>query len=71
MTYLLFLRRLDDTQIRAEKKARLTKKPVEKPVFGEGQQLLRWSEFKNKDPQVMFDLMNTAVFPFLRNLGGR
>lgn len=69
MTYLLFLRRLDDTQIRAEKKARLTKKPIENPVFGEGQQLLRWSEFKNKDPQVMVDLMNTAVFPFLRNLG--
>lgn len=71
MTYLLFLRRLDDTQIRAEKKARFTKKSVENPVFGEGQQLLRWSEFKNKDPQVMFDLMNTAVFPFLRNLGAQ
>lgn len=71
MTYLLFLRRLDDTQIRAEKKARLTKKPVENPVFGADQQLLRWSEFKNKDPQVMFDLMNTAVFPFLRNLGAQ
>lgn len=69
MTYLLFLRRLDDTQIRAEKKARLTKKPVENPVFGEDQKLLRWNEFKNKDPQVMFDLMNTVIFPFLRNLG--
>lgn len=71
MTYLLFIRRLDDTQTRAERQARLTGKPVEYPVFGEGQELLRWQNFKNQDPQVMFDLMNSAVFPFLRDLGAR
>lgn len=71
MTYLLFIRRLDDTQTRAERQARLTGKPVEYPVFGEGQELLRWQNFKNQDPKVMFDLMNTAVFPFLRDLGAR
>ncbi|MGV3103798.1 type I restriction-modification system subunit M N-terminal domain-containing protein [Rothia sp. 32237D007AR] len=71
MTYLLFIRRLDDAQTRAEKKARLTGRPVENPVFGEGQELLRWQNFKNQDPQVMFDLMNTGIFPFLRNLGSQ
>ena len=71
MTYLLFIRRLDDAQTRAEKKARLTGRPVENPVFGEGQELLRWQNFKNQDPQVMFDLMNSGIFPFLRNLGSQ
>lgn len=71
MTYLLFIRRLDDAQTRAEKKARLTGKPLENPVFGQGQELLRWQNFKNQDPQVMFDLMGTAIFPFLRELGAR
>lgn len=70
LTYLLFIRRLDDAQTRAEKQARLTGRPVENPVFGEGQELLRWQNFKNQDPQVMFDVMASGVFPFLRNLGG-
>ncbi|MFW0169193.1 type I restriction-modification system subunit M [Rothia sp. P4278] len=69
MTYLLFIRRLDDTQIRAEKQAKLAKHPLQNPIFGEGQELLRWHNLKNKDPQIMFELMNSAVFPFLRGLG--
>ncbi len=34
ITYLLFIRRLDDLHTRAENKARLTGKPIENPVFG-------------------------------------
>lgn len=69
ITYLLFLRRLDDLDILAENKARRTGKP-EKLLFGPGQQHLRWSKFKNSEPEVMFATVANEVFPFLRALGG-
>ena len=37
ITYLLFIRRLDDLQTLAEKKARVTGGPIEDPVFLPGQ----------------------------------
>lgn len=50
ITYLLFLRRLDDLQTLAENKARVTG-VVEDPRFLPRQQHLRWSRFKTKDPR--------------------
>lgn len=47
ITYLLFIRRLDDIQTLAEKKARVTKTYVENPVSLPGQADLRWGQFKN------------------------
>ncbi len=48
ITYLLFLRRLDDLQTLAESKARITGTGlIEDPVFLPGQEHLRWSQFKN------------------------
>ena len=41
ITYLLFIRRLDDIQTLAEKKARVTKTDVESPVLLPGQAHLR------------------------------
>ncbi|ULN52868.1 type I restriction-modification system subunit M N-terminal domain-containing protein [Mycolicibacillus parakoreensis] len=70
ITYLLFIRRLDDLNTLAEKKARRTGN-TESLIFTEDQQHLRWSVFKNDEPAVMFDLMADEVFPFLRDLGGR
>src|SRR5690606_33324334 len=70
ITYLLFIRRLDDLQTLAENRARLTKKPVEDPVFLPGQQHLRWSRFKNDAPEVMHQVIAEEVFPFLRSVGG-
>ncbi|QDZ15446.1 HsdM family class I SAM-dependent methyltransferase [Humibacter ginsenosidimutans] len=69
ITYLLFLRRLDDLQTLDEKKARFGAGAVEHPIFGNHQQHLRWSRFKNTDPDVMFATVSTEVFPFLQNLG--
>ena len=70
ITYLLFIRRLDDIQILAEKKARATGKPVESPVFLPGQaEELRWSHFKNTSPEMMFTIVANEVFPFLREMG--
>ena len=70
ITYLLFIRRLDDRQTLAENKARTTKQPLEDPVFLPGQEHLRWSRFKEQDPESMYRTIADEVFPFLRNLGG-
>ena len=70
ITYLLFIRRLDDLQTLAEKKANRTRKPVENPVFQPGQDELRWSRFKSREPGVMFKIVGEGVFPVLRTLGG-
>lgn len=69
ITYLLFIRRLDDLDILAEKKARVTGK-ADGVRFGPDQQELRWSRFKNTEPSVMFTTVSEKVFPFLRELGG-
>ena len=52
ITYLLFIRRLDDLQTLAEKKARVTG-VIDDPVFLPGQEHLRWSRLKNEAPEVM------------------
>jgi len=77
ITYLLFLRRLDDLQILEENKATRLGKPIERRSFPEGEDSrgrayedLRWSHFKNFSPAEMYDVVDQHVFPFLRTLGG-
>lgn len=77
ITYLLFLRRLDDMQVLGENKATRLKKPVEHRIFPEGKDELgrpyedmRWSRFRNFAPDEMFIVVDRHVFPFLRTLGG-
>jgi type I restriction enzyme M protein len=70
ITYLLFIRRLDDLQTLAEAKANRTGKPIEDPVFQPGQYNLRWSRFKALEPGAMLKVIDGEVFPFLRQLGG-
>ena len=74
-TYLLFIRRLDETQLLEEKKAAMIKKPVSNTIFTPEQQELRWSSFKNKEPQAMFELFTKptvggiSVFDHMKNVG--
>jgi type I restriction enzyme M protein len=68
ITYLLFVRRLDDLETLAERKGRLGGPSDLR--FGSDQQELRWSRFKNEEPAVMFATVGDKVFPFLRTLGG-
>ncbi|MEV0671293.1 class I SAM-dependent DNA methyltransferase [Mycobacterium sp. NPDC050441] len=68
ITYLLFIRRLDDLETLEERKARLG--AAGELRFGLDQQELRWSRFKNQEPAVMFATVGENVFPFLRTLGG-
>ncbi|MBC9734103.1 type I restriction-modification system subunit M [Nocardioides marmotae] len=70
ITYLLFIRRLDDLQTLAEKRANRTGQPIENPLFQPGQANLRWSRFKDLEPGVMHQIVGEGVFPFLRRLGG-
>lgn len=56
ITYLLFIRRLDQSQLLAERRARVSGK-LANPVFRPDQRHLRWGEFKNDDPEVMFDVV--------------
>lgn len=77
ITYLLFLRRLDDLHTLEENKSVRLKKPMERRVFPEGKdpkkrsyEHLRWSRFKNFKAAEMFEVVDQHVFPFLRTLGG-
>lgn len=77
ITYLLFLRRLDDLQTLEENKANRLKRPMERRIFPEGTDPrgrdykdLRWSRFKHFAPAEMFTVVGEHVFPFLRTLGG-
>src|SRR5205823_5477628 len=77
ITYLLFLRRLDELQTLEELKAQRLKKPMERRIFPEGTdakklpyEQLRWSRFKNAEPREMYTVVSEHAFPFLRTLGG-
>lgn len=69
ITYLLFLRRLDDLQTAAERKARYNGGVIESPMFLPDQQHLRWSRLKNLSADQMFATMRDEVFPYLQQLG--
>src|SRR3954468_2181084 len=70
MTYLLFIKRMDELQTLREQKANVLKTPIENPIFNKKQYELRWSRFRDKDPESMYRLFtkDKGVFAFIRNL---
>jgi type I restriction enzyme M protein len=77
ITYLLFLKRLDDLHTLEENKSVRLKKSMERRIFPDGNDPkgrpyadLRWSRFKNLAPAEMYVVVGEHVFPFLRTLGG-
>ena len=77
ITYLLFLRRLDDLHTLEENKSARLGKPMGRQIFPKGKDTkglafanLRWSRFKNLSPAEMYTVVGEHVFPFLRTLGG-
>jgi type I restriction enzyme M protein len=77
VTYLLFIRRLDDAHTLAESRALMLKKHIENRIFPEGADPkgrayndLRWSRFKNFAPAEMYTVVGEHVFPFMRSMGG-
>ena len=80
LTYLLFIKRLDELHTLREKKASRLGTAIEDPVFpdspnpattsGTSAQDLRWSRFRDLAPETLFNLVRDEVFPFIKNLGG-
>ena len=69
LTYLLFIKRLDELHTLKEAKAARTHTPIEDPVFTDDQAPLRWSRFKEAAPEQMFETVRDGVFPFMKTLG--
>lgn len=85
ITYLLFIKRLDEIHTLHESKAKALGKPMERVVFPEGKDgletpgfrdggcpydLMRWSKFKNESPDRMYEIVDQHIFPYLRQMSG-
>ncbi|MDX8405414.1 MAG: class I SAM-dependent DNA methyltransferase, partial [Mariprofundus sp.] len=76
-TFLLFLRRLDESQLLAEKKANMIGGDVQKPIYDQAHKRFRWNSFKNSNPETMYKLFtqpqvdagNLTVFEHMKQLG--
>lgn len=76
-TYLIFLKQLDDRQIAIEKEKALLGTSNKKEIYTPEQHRLRWSYFKDLDPERMMDVFripqtdlgNLTAFDFMRTLG--
>ena len=73
ITYLLFIKRLDELQSVEEHKSNTLNIPLERRIFPEGEDprgmsydRLRWSRFKSEEPREMFRIVDEHVFPFIR-----
>jgi len=70
ISYLLFIKRLDDLEVAKEKRARRLGREVPDPRFGPDQVRMRWSHFKNLgDPEAMLRVVRDEAFPYIKTLG--
>ena len=72
ITFLLFIKQLDELQNRAEQQAIITGN-TSNYIYTEENQDLRWSNFKNVSPEEMYKLFQkeNGVFDFMKNFGGK
>ena len=80
VTYLLFIKLLDDNQIKKERNAQVLGVQPRNLLFSAGNfvdekeninvpyQNLRWSHFKNFEPQELFNTVKDKVFPFIKQI---
>lgn len=80
MTYLFFMKMLDDAQRTKEANANAFGVTVKDPTFKDGMwhnpetdkdvsyKSLRWSTFKNMEAEAMYKLISKDVFVFIKNL---
>lgn len=82
ITYLMFMKLLDDNQLKAEANANILGVPLKNKVFKEGVCVisenprietdysnLRWNVFHNFEPGKMLANIQTYVFPFIKSIG--
>ena len=67
ITYLLFIKSLDENEIKNEKNDVLLG-GTGKRIFDSEHQNCRWSKFKDYPAEKMFKVMSEDVFPFIKNL---
>jgi type I restriction enzyme M protein len=72
ITYLLFLKGLEDTQARREKEAELFGGALQNPIYDNETKHLRWSYFKELEAEQMFELFiaTDGIFNFIKKLHG-
>ena len=82
ITYIMFMKLLDDNQLKAEANANILGVPLKNKVFGDGicvisenprvetdYKNLRWNVFHNFEPREMFSIIQDYVFPFIKTIG--
>ena len=76
ITYLLFIKRLDELHTLEERKSQRLNIDMERRIFPKGEDErgrpyddLRWSRFKHFEAREMMNVVDEHVFPFLRELG--
>ncbi|RJE47199.1 MULTISPECIES: class I SAM-dependent DNA methyltransferase [unclassified Dehalobacter] len=71
LTYLMFIRSLDEKELEIESAENLSGESLKKifPQTDEGQDM-RWSKFKTKDSRIIYDIVGTKVFPFIKTMNG-
>lgn len=69
LTYLMFIRSLDEKELENEGFENLTGEAGEKifPQSAVGQSM-RWSKFKDKDPRDIYNTLSLHVFPAIKNM---
>ncbi len=69
LTYLMFIRSLDEKELETEEFENMTGEKMEKlsPQTPTGQSM-RWSKFKNSDPREIYDVISRRVFPAIKNM---
>lgn len=71
LTYLMFIRSLDEKELETEQAETLSGETLPK-IFPQDQtgQAMRWSKFKTKDSREIYEIVSTQVFPFIKNMNG-
>ncbi len=69
LTYLMFIRQLDEKELENEEFENMTGEPIPKifPQTPTGQSM-RWSRFKNDDPRDIFAVMQQRIFPAIKDI---
>lgn len=83
ITYLMFMKLLDDSETKKEGNAAILGFPYQSKVFKSGNfkpekdvnksipySDLRWQNFKNKGPSEMYEIVRDFVFPFIKTVNG-
>jgi type I restriction enzyme M protein len=65
ITYLLFIRGLDDMETKRERESQVLGVP-HKPIFPKDKQHLRWGKFKSFVAERMYKVVSDEVFPFIK-----